>query len=180
MSQICREALEEFVRKGERVWDQVAYYDKDQQVRRFAESDLVLSIEPDWVGMALEDANDWIQRITPDVWKQFCHQRDILKKNGRGDEIWHAEDPLGGDGRGFWQRREEHKEWFIHQYDYNINQNAFEQARAEYCHTWVSYVESVRLLVEQHKQEQRDEVMAELRQKWQALIEPKLPQHLLD
>ena len=61
VSQICREALDERVRVGERAIAQAEADGVDEQVVRLAESLGNSLIEPDWETYALEDAREWVR-----------------------------------------------------------------------------------------------------------------------
>ena len=180
VSQICREALEKYARSAERVVAQVAVDQLDDHFARLAESDLYPLLEPDWTGMALEDARNWVLVVSIKDWTHFCHQRDVLEKNGRGHEDWHAEEPLGGEARGYLDRRREFRDWFIHQYELDIDSTAGTTARDEYCRAWIAYVNEVRRLVELHQQGERERLTTERKEKWQSLPEPEVPPQLLE
>ena len=180
VSQICRNALEEQASKAERVASQVAADGVEQYIHQFAVSPNAPTIEPDWVGYALEDARDWIMSATPEEWEFFCYQRDTLERLGRGSENWHAESSHRDGVKSFTVRAREHTDWFICQYEIDIDSNVRELARDEYCRTWMAYVEEVRRLVEEHRREKRDKAIAERKERMLELGKPELPPQLLD
>lgn len=180
VSQICRDALEEQASKAERAIAQVAADGMEECIQQLAVSSKAPMIEPDWIGYALEDARDWTMNVTPEEWEYFCYQRDTLVRLGRGDENWHAESSHGDGVKSFTVRAQENTEWFIQQYEIDVDLNVRELAREKYCRTWMAYVEEVRRLVEEHRREKRDKVMAERREAWEFLRVPELPPQLQD
>ena len=180
VSQICREALEERVRNAERVKEQIAADGIVEHALRLAEVDEHLLIEPDWVGFALEDARDCVRNITRKEWDFFCYQRDVLKRQGRGDENWHAEDPPGKSGKGFWKRRSENAEWFIAKYERDLDSTAVARARDEYCRTWMAYMEEVRRKLELYVAEEHKKLQEEREKESLTRRTPELPPQLLD
>ncbi len=178
VSQVCREALEEYVHKSDRIAEQVAVDKLDEHITRLAESDLYPLVEPDWEGFALEDARDWLSKATHKDWDAFCDNRDFLKRNRREDETWFADVHGIDDVRRFWHRKDEHEDWLLYQYEVDWNSSALADAREKYEHTWIAYLEEVRRLWEQRRREEREKVMAERRKNWQTLKEPKIPPQL--
>ena len=79
VSQICRDALEEYVRKSGRVAAQVADDGIEAHLARIGESDLFPLAEPDWEGLALEDARDWLAKATPEDWDRYLGIRSFLE-----------------------------------------------------------------------------------------------------
>ena len=180
VSQICRDALEERAHKAERVVAQVASDGMEECIQRFAFSSKAPSIEPDWVAYALKDARDWTMSVTPEEWEFFCYQRDTLVRLGRGNENWHAELSHRDDVKSFTVRARENEEWFICQYEIDVDSNVRELARDEYCRTWMAYAEEVRRLVEERRREKSDNVLAERKERMRELGKPELPPQLLD
>ncbi len=180
VSQICREALAGQARRAERVRDQFAADGMEPHAHRFAFSTEAPMPEPDWAGFALQDARDWIMSVNPAEWEFFCYQRDTLERLGRGNENWHAESSHREGVKSFTVRAKENTEWFISQYELDMDSNVRELARDEYCLTWMAYVAEVRRLVEKHRSEQREKVIAKRKERIKELARPELPPQLLD
>ena len=62
VSKMCRQALEDYCAVLERARERVASDGVHEQVVRCPKGN---SIEPDWVGYALDDARDWVNAIDP-------------------------------------------------------------------------------------------------------------------
>ena len=84
VSQICRNALEEFAQRSDRVVAQAADDDIKKHLEKIGQSDLFPLVEPDWEGMALEDARDWLTRATAENWDRYLEIRHFLERQGRG------------------------------------------------------------------------------------------------
>ena len=175
VSQICRDALEEYVRRDERVAAQVAADDVEQHLARIGESGQFSLMEPDWEGLALEDARNWIAKATKEDWDRYLDIRHSLERLGREDETWFARVHGINEVKRFPNREEEHKEWLLAQYEYDLESRAGSEAEERYNGTFMSYLEKVRQVWEQRRKEKLEGVMAERILKRKALGAPTLP-----
>ena len=132
VSQICRDALEEYVRKADHVAAQVADDGIEANLARIGESDLFPLAEPDWEGLALEDARDWLAKATPEDWDRYLGIRSFLERNGREDETWFADLHGIHEVKRFPHREEEHREWLLAQYEIDPDSRAIAEARNRY------------------------------------------------
>ena len=128
VSQICRDALEEHVRKDDRVAAQVAADGVEDHLARIGESDLFPIIEPDWEGFALEDVRDWLSKATTENWERYLDYRHFLERHDREDETWFADLHGIDDVKRFPHREAEHREWFIAQYETNPESSPITEA----------------------------------------------------
>ena len=113
-------------------------------------------IEPDWAGMALEDARDWVQSADPELWFEFWQIYDEYQEEGRDFRpmigYWITPDDLDGKEikmpKDFLDRRVENQEW-LHQLRKRRNslnnfRYASQKAEDEYYETRLAYLLEVR------------------------------------
>ena len=183
VSQVCREALEHRVEVAQRAIAQATSDGVDEHVTRLDRSVARPLIEPDWVAHALDDARDWVGTVTPETWERFTYQGDFLRKQGRDEtemvRLWSQSDGV----KGFGYRLDENKEWFISQYEIQFesdaSSNLHEKAEKEYARAWLGYVNEVRRLLEKHRKDEYDRVMAERAQYRQSRPPADLPSQLV-
>ena len=177
VSKMCCQALEDYCAVLERARARVASDGVLEQVVRLSEGQL---IEPDWVGYALDDAQDWVRAIDPDRWTRFFDLYGSPKSRGK-DVAW-SPDPPSEVTRWFWKRSfdKENSEWFEHQYEANSSFNAHAKAEDEYAHAWLGYVNEVRRKQLQHIDDEWKRVMAEREKAWAARPAPEVPPQLRD
>ena len=180
VSQICRDALEEYVRKADHVAAQVAGDGIEVHLARIDESNLFPLTEPDWEGLALEDARGWVAKSTPEDWDRYLGVRSFLERNGREDETWFADVHGIDEVKRFPHREEEHREWLLAQYEIDPDSRAITEARNRYERTFIAYLEEVRRLWEKQRKERRERIVAERKERIQALGKPELPPRLLN
>lgn len=179
VSQICREALENYARQSERIAVQVAEDGVEGRLDNYMDLEHFPLVEPDWEGFAFEDAQDWLNKATPADWCEFLCHREWLRARGREDETWFA-DTHGMDGvKRFWDRRKENEDWILSRYEMDES-FSLNEIRSRYERTWIAYLEEVRRLWEQYRQAKHQEMMAERQKNWQALRKPELPPQLQD
>ena len=138
------------------------------------------SIEPDWVGYALDDARDWVNAISPRGWSSFFRFYDSLKSAGKDvDGLGRASPSIMVAGE-FWTRSSEMRstEWFDQQYPANPAVNHFAKARDEYTRAWFGYVNEVRRKQSQYVAERDERERAERERAWKARPEPEVPPQL--
>ena len=83
VSEVCRKALQQYVEIDQRAKVQVESDASDKRI-----SDLVektsLPPEPDWVGLALDNAAHFVQNVTVEDWDDVVEMLDELREEGRG------------------------------------------------------------------------------------------------
>lgn len=182
VSQVCREALEQHVEIAGRAAAQAARDGAAKQVERLDQLVARPVIEPDWEAHALDDARAWVSTVTPEAWERFIYQADFLRRQGRDEtemvEIWSH-----GDGvKGLAERLTESMEWLISQSEQEIESGVSsgqpEKARREYGRAWLGYVNEVRRLLERHRKEEYERVMAQRSAYRRSLPDPELPSQL--
>ena len=183
VSQVCRQALERYVEIAEMAKAQAIADDVDEDVDRLAQSVKAPVVEPDWVTYALEDARDWIGKVTPEEWEFFIHQSDVLGKQGRDEaemvDIWSQ----SGNDNGLPHRLHENRAWFEYQFEERLeagdSPDLHDKARDEYSRVWLGYVHEVRRRLESHYKDEYDRVMAERAKHRKSLQDPELPPQLV-
>ncbi len=178
VSQICRNALEEFAQRSDRVVAQAADDDIKKHLEKIGQSDLFPLVEPDWEGMALEDARDWLTRATAENWDRYLEIRHFLERQGRENETWFADVHGIDEVKRFPHREQEHREWLLAQYEINPELQAITEARERYQRAFVDYLEEVRKLWEKQQKGKREKEMAERRARWETLRQPEVPPQL--
>ena len=174
VSQICREALESRAAEAERIAQQADIDGIAEQVLRLAQSDKAPLLEPDWVGMALEDAREWVRAVEPETWYDFWDYYYECEDSGQdckeAAKIWIPY----SDGKTFMDRAIENNEWFFRLYprrgwkaakfDTSLVDAARREAESDYYRTWLGYVLEAKKLLQQHFAEKDERMQAEREQ----------------
>ena len=176
VSQVCREALEQRVEVAERAAAQIARDGANEHVERLDRSVAKLPIEPDWEALALDDARAWVSTVTPRFWEGFFNEADFFRRTGR-DEMELVR--FYQDGGGFVSHMRENEEWYELNFEYGIASYAWEKAEREYGRAWLGYVYEVRRLLEKHRKDEYDRVMAERAEQRRSRPDPELPSQLV-
>ncbi len=185
ISQICREALTSYTAALERARTEITDEDMDDIIEHLEQSAPHPQIEPDWADYAWQDAQDWINTITPHDWHYFLYRYDHYKEKTR--ELYlHARfyglrSPR--EVKNFNDRFMENENWFWGQAVIggdSARQKAFEKAENDYIRTWLAYVNEVRRKCLQYRAEKKEEVIADRQKAWLSRPEPELPFQLQD
>ena len=183
VSQVCRDALADRVEVARRAAARAISDGVEEHVQRLDRSVAKPPIEPDWEAYALDDARAWVRSVTPEVWERFIYQADFLRRQGR-DEIQMVDIWSHGDGGvGLAYRLDENREWLIsqHELDFELgtNSNPRERAVRKYGRAWLGYVYEVRRLLDKHRKDEYDRVMAERTEYRRSRPDPELPAQLV-
>lgn len=179
VSQICREALKDYVATAGSVTERVASDGMSEQISRLEHSKQRPVIEPDWVGYALEDARDWVRAIEPDDWYDFWEIFDEYKE--KGSNLRYIVGYLHPKGVNFFEARTvENEEWCRQRSRRGVSGDALDKARDEYNRAWLAYVNEVRQKQLQYFEDERQRVMDELEKGRRAFREPEVPPQLLN
>ena len=108
---------------------------------------------------------------------------DFLQRTGRDEtemvSVWSHGEGVEGLGR----RLAENREWFISQYELDLeagaSSNLHEKAEREYGLAWLGYVNEVRSLLEKHRKDEYHRVMAERAEYRRCRPDPELPSQLV-
>ena len=184
VSQVCRDALSHRVEVADRAIAQAGSDGVDEHVARLDRSVPKEMIEPDWVALALYDARDWVRTVTPEAWKLFVYQADVLRRQGRDEaemvDIWSQGE---GDNIGLPRRLWGKRDWFERQSEIEVQtgvtSDARQKAGEEYSRAWLGYVNEVRRMLEKRRKEEYDRVMAERAAQLRNPPKPEIPSKLL-
>ena len=189
VSQICREALESRAAEAERIAAQTDIDGITEHILRLAESDKAPLLEPDWVGMALEDARDWVRAVDVDLWFDFCRDYDERIEDGNDVKSLPGFWAMQAKAKGLWERHDETREWYFQQMRLCIHSPAKRQAvlaRQEkdvndYRRTWLGYVlEARRRLQEYVDAEYEKQAARRERERKANFSEPELPPQMVE
>ena len=186
VSQVCREALEHIVDVAQKAVGQAMSDNVEQHVGRLAQSGASTLLEPDWVAYALEDAREWVAKLTPDYWERIIDELDFRREDGREEDFAVRQGNPSEGTKGFRDRMSENQEWFLSQYptrfQSGIEVNPLEKAEKEYARAWLGYVYEVRRLIEKNQKDEYDaeyeRVMTERAAYRQGLPGPEVPSQL--
>lgn len=201
VSQVCREALESRAALAERAKEQACADGMDMHAPRLAESDRASMVEPDWAGMALEDARDWVRGANPDLWFELWQEYDELQGEGQDTrrviQFWSGavRDPEYFDvenvrAKRFGDRRNSNEDWLFQPvrrgspavrarvsqtYD-----SLLQEAEDKYFNTWTAYVLEVRRMMDDYLKSERERQRVERQGKFQAGWTPELPPQMVE
>lgn len=136
ISQICRDAIEEWVNAYEHSIEKAKQDGMEEvadELRRAWEPYIV-----DWQAIGREDAHIWAQKAKPEHFEHFAHNLRVGRGHGRTPGIWMA--PILPDTPFYGERQAEHKEWFIQQFELDLDANPYLIAQEEYERGWTSYL----------------------------------------
>lgn len=137
--------------------------------------------EPNWEGMALDDAQDWIRAVDAEQWGRFIENWDrYIDENESVTRIVEY-GRIVKSVKGYFDRMEENRKWFMAQ-DRGLVQSAanpWARANYEYCRAWLGYVSEVRKKVEQLHKGEYDRVVAERARALLSRPEPETPPQLM-
>lgn len=151
ISQICRDAIEEWVNAYEHSLDKA----KEDGMEHLAD-ELRQAWEPyivDWQEVGREDARIWAEKATTENFEHFAHNLKIGKGHGRTPGVWMA--PHLPDTPFYGQRQAEHEEWFIQQFDEDSDTNPYLIAQEEYERGWTSYLIAILNMANQNTDDEK-------------------------
>ncbi len=182
VSQFFREALQDRIQEEQRIKERVRSDDIEAEIARLAR-ETALPPEPDWVGLALDNAANWVRNVTPEDWDDFVETVDDLRRKGMDEGLY----------VGVWTTMYGDKGLMDHLGDYSkqlmsaarpsviarLAPNAGERGQQEYTRAWLGYMYEVRRLIEQRRKEQYERIRAEYDVAMRARREPEAPEHLI-
>lgn len=136
ISQICRDAIEEWVNAYEHSIEKAKQEGMEEVANELSQA--WKPYEVDWQEIGREDARIWAQKATPDNFEHFAHNLRVGRSHGRTPGIWMA--PHLPDTPFYGQRQAEHEKWFIQQFDMDSDTNPYLIAQKEYERGWTSYL----------------------------------------
>lgn len=148
ISQICRDAIEEWVNAYEYSLEKTQDEGVNEIVTRLKEAWKPYIV--DWQEIGREDARAWAEKATPENFAHFAHNLRVGRGHGRTPGIWMA--PVLPDTPHYYERQREHEEWFTQQYDIDPNSNPYLIANQEYEKGWTSYLIAILNSVKEENQ----------------------------
>lgn len=140
LSQICRQAIKDWVDAYERAKDHARLDGMEAVAARFLAEHTQQSV--DWEALGHEDAKLWVQVACLEDFETLFHNLKIKEREGRSDNWIPLYRHLEGT-KTFWDRQHEHKEWFYRQIEFDEKTNHIEAAETQYTRAWLSYVTAV-------------------------------------
>lgn len=136
ISQICRDAVEKWVNAYECSMEKA----KQDGMEEIADElkQVWKPYEVDWEAIGREDAHIWAQKAKPEHFEIFAHNLKVGRGHGRTPGIWMA--PILPDTPFYGERQAEHKEWFIQQFELDLDSNPYLIAQEGYELGWTSYL----------------------------------------
>jgi hypothetical protein len=135
ITQVCRDAIEEWVNAYEKAIENIKETEMDEIVNQLKET-----WEPyvvDWEELGRQDAKIWAEKATPEQFDIFAHNLKAGRSLGRIPGTWMA--PIIPDTPIYGQRQNEHEEWFIRQYEKGGGY-PYLKAQEDYERGWTSYL----------------------------------------
>ena len=182
VSDVCRKALQQQVDDAQRVAARIQDDGVGTKVSQLSRQ-TGLPPDPDWVGLALDNAVNWVRNVTPEDWDDFVEDVDGL----RGEEKWEALQ-VGVwssmyDGKGMLSHLSEHQKRVMSAARPSVSarpaREAWDRCLREYARAWLGYVYEVRRLIEQRRKEAYERLRAQYDAAFRARGEPEVPEHLL-
>ena len=136
ISQICRDAIEEWVNAYEHSREKAKQDGMEEVAEELRET--WKPYEVDWQTIGREDARIWAQKATQEQFEIFAHNLRVGRGHGRIPGVWMA--PILPDTPFYGERQGEHKKWFIQQYEWDLDTNPYLRAQEEYERGWTSYL----------------------------------------
>ncbi len=145
VSQICRDAIQTWVDAYENASDRAKKDGVEEIADRLWHEYSDKSVN--WEALGHEDAKLWVQLATLVDFENLFHNLKGLARQGRSADDWIPVYRHLQGAKTFWERQQEHQEWFYWQIELDEKTNHFQQAHRIYNRGWLSYVTSVWQLV---------------------------------
>ncbi|MCY4625567.1 MAG: hypothetical protein OXC99_11285 [Chloroflexi bacterium] len=183
VSQFFREALQDRIKEEQRVKERVRTDSMDAPIGRL-EQETGMPPEPDWEGLAWDDAATWVRNVTPEDWSDCVEDMDALREEGNPLDLY----------VGVWSLQNGSIGFVGHLTDYeaqltkavaprslvsSARHDAWDRGQREYRRAWLGYIYEVRRLIEQRRKERYERIKAEYDAALRASREPEAPEHLV-
>lgn len=183
VSQFFREALQDRIKEEQRVKERVRTDGMDEKIDLLAR-ETGLPPEPDWVGLALDDAATYINNVTPEGWDEFLELVDELREEGNSGELYVGVWSMQNGGIGLMKRLTDYGDQLLksrapRSLVSSAHHDTWERGRREYTRAWLGYMYEVRRLIEQRRKERYERIRAEYDAAMSARREPDAPEHLV-
>lgn len=182
VSQFIRQALQNRIKEEQHIKERVRNDGLDEKIDQLAQES-GFPPEPDWVGLAMDNAADWIKVVTVEDWGNFWDLVDELQQEGKsGDlyvDMWTSDYGL----KGLMNHLIDYENLLLRSAATSVRVrlafDARDRGRREYNRAWLGYMYEVRRLIEQRRKEQFERIRAEYAAAMHARTQPEPPEHLL-
>ena len=182
VSDVCRKALEEYVNLARRTASQVHSDNVDVKITHLFQ-ETSLPPEPDWVGLALDNAANWVRSVMPEEWNDFVEDVDGMRQKEQPEDLLVGVWTLQYGGKGIMSHLAEYGDLLMRAARPSVRavlaRDAWDRGRREYTRAWLGYVYEVRRLIEQRRKEAYERLRAEYDAAFRARPGPEVPEHLL-
>ena len=182
VSEVCRDALSQYVEVARRATAQVQDDGMEAKITRLYQ-ETGLPPEPDWVGLALDNAANWVRNVTPEDWDDFVELVDELRGEGKREDLYIGVWTTMYDGKGMMSHLNDYHDRLMRAARPSLVSglalDASDRGRREFTRAWLGYVYEVRRLIEQRRKEAYERLRAEYDAAFRARPEPEVPEHLL-
>ena len=183
VSQFFREALQDRIKEEQRVKERVRTDSMEAPIGRLAQ-ETGLPPEPDWEGLAWDDAATWVRNVTPEDWSDCVEDMDALREEGKSQGSYVNAWSLQNGSKGFVGHMADYGDQLTKAVAprYRISSarsDAWDLGWQEYNRAWLDYMYEVRRLIEQRHKEEYERLRAELDATMRARREPEAPEHLV-
>ena len=148
ISQICRDAIEEWVNAYEKSIEKVDYDGVGEVADKLKEAWKAYIVDRQEVGR--QDAKIWAEKATSENFAHFAHNLKVGRGHGRTPGVWMA--PHLPDTPMYHGRQQEHETWFIQEMDIDQNSNPYLKATEDYEIGWTSYLITILNQAKEDKQ----------------------------
>ena len=139
LSQICRQAIKDWVDAYERAKDHARTDGMEAVAARLLAQHARQSV--DWVALGHEDAKFWVQIASLKDFEGLFHNLKAQVREGRSDNFIPFYRHLEGT-KHFRDRQHEHQEWVYRQFELD-KPHHIQAAEMNYTRAWLSYVTAV-------------------------------------
>lgn len=183
VSQFFREALQERIKEKQRVQERVRADGVDEKIDQLAR-ETGLPPEPDWVGLALDDAAAWITNVTPEGWDEFVELVDELREEEASNELYVGVWSMQNGAKGLMKQMNDYEDQLLRALAPRSLVSAarhdfWQRGRREYTRAWLGYMYEVRRLIEQRRKEEYERIRAEYDAVMRARRQPDVPEQLV-
>lgn len=145
ISQVCRDALHEYVRLRERAQDQTVSDGADKPASRLSGEKTPVAV--DWELFGLHDAKLWSSLASNDEWDLIFDRLDYFEAQGKSPFDSRIPIPRVKGAKNYYDRQYEvdvDKGWFEQQIALDVQSNPYVVAQTEYQRGFYAYIVIIR------------------------------------
>ena len=180
VSRICREAIETYARNCDRAARLGEAELAEAEAERLLGQELRINV--DWEDMGYQDGKAWAQASDLEDFEDAFHNFGIAQRNGAAWLPWmmSAQDKGAQSVKNYWQRHNEHTEWYRQQCALRPESNPFQEAERLYTAGWLAYVGTVWSMIQRRREERRREWEEAMRKGRESHSAPRIPESITD